>query len=151
MTLFSHRVICDEVKSKDIPLFWYKVICNEGKPAKHFYEVFPQKGEVWAIYKHWNLHWTYSDMKNNFQYKLVEIMSDFTEEAGVTVATLVRVRGHEDIFRRHLHEDFGFYKTFKRKELLRFSHCIPSVKMISNKDCSTYDGPIKIKFSHLGI
>lgn len=149
ITLFSHRIICNEVKSREIPLFWYKVISGEGKNL--FYEVFPQKGEVWAIYKHWNPRWTFSDMRNNCQYKLVEIVTDFTEEAGVTVEALVRVEGHEDIFRRQQHEDFGLYKIFKRKELLRFSHCIPSVKMIAHKECSNYEGLIKIKFSHTGI
>lgn len=147
--LFSHRVICDEVKPKETTLFWRQVIGDV--PEKLFYHVYPRKGEVWAIYKRWNLHWTHSDMKNNRQYRLVEVVSDFTAEAGVTVAALVRMEGREDIFRRHLHEDFELYKTFKRKELLRFSHCIPSVKMVSYKDSSTYEGPIKIKFSHIGI
>lgn len=151
MTLFSHRVLCDEVKSKEVPLFWHKVMYDGGKPVKLLYEVFPRKGEVWAIYKYWNPRWTYSDMKNNCQYKLVEVVTDFSEEAGLTVAALVRVEGHENVFRRQLHEDFGLYKTFNRKELLRFSHCIPSVKMTNQKDCNTYERPIKIKFTHIGI
>lgn len=135
---FSHRVICDEVKPKDIT-FW-----NQDKT---FYEIFPRKGEVWAIYN----NWPQSHTRNDCKYKLVQVVSEFTKEAGVTVAALVRVNGYENVFKRQLHEDFGLYKSFNRKELLRFSHCIPSRQATVFSGCNSNEKPIEVKFSHIGI
>ncbi|ONK58605.1 uncharacterized protein A4U43_C09F14780 [Asparagus officinalis] len=133
-------------------LLLHRVICAHEQPSKLFFRVYPRKGEIWAIYNHWNIDWTISGMSTNVQYKLVEIVTDFTQEAGVTVAALVRAEEHDNVFRRQLHEGFWLFMTFKRKELLRFSHRIPSLKITGDQagGC-TSGGSFRVKFSHNGI
>lgn len=136
---------------KEVTVFSYRVTCDEGNSSKSFYRIFPRKGDVWAIYKNWDPSWSYSDLRNNLEYILVEVLSSFTEETGVTVAALVREENHEPIFRRQLNGCFEQIKTFTRKELLRFSHRIPSHKMNDDKEGNTCNGRISLKFSHKGI
>ncbi|KAF8400056.1 hypothetical protein HHK36_015931 [Tetracentron sinense] len=115
---------------KEMPLFSHQVVCGEGKTVRRsFYKIFPRKGEIWAIYRDWDPNWTHTDIKNNLHYRMIEVVSDYTEESGVTVAGIIRVEGFRTIYQRHLHDGFGLFKQFSRRQLLRFSHRVPAVRL----------------------
>ncbi|CAL5185022.1 unnamed protein product [Lathyrus oleraceus] len=85
----------------------------------------PKKGEVWAIYRNWSPSWNdliADDVIHKFD--MVEVLEDFVEEQGVTVIPLVKVAGFKAVFHHHLNEKE--IKIIPRKEMLRFSHQVPS-------------------------
>lgn len=87
--------------------------------------IYPKKGEVWAIYRNWSPSWNdliADDVKHKFD--MVEVLEDFVEERGVTVIPLVKVAGFKAVFHHHLNEKE--IKIIPRKEMLRFSHQVPS-------------------------
>ncbi|KAF8400058.1 hypothetical protein HHK36_015933 [Tetracentron sinense] len=115
---------------KEMPLFSHQVVCGEGKTVRRsFYKIFPRKGEIWPIYRDWDPNWTHLDFKNHLHYRMVEVVSDYTEESGVTVAGIIRVEGFRTVYQRHLHDGFGLFKQFSRRELLLFSHRVPAVRL----------------------
>ncbi|KAK2367245.1 Chaperone DnaJ-domain superfamily protein [Trifolium repens] len=87
--------------------------------------IYPKKGEVWAIYSNWSPNWNElisGDVIHKFI--MVEVLEDFVEEHGVTVIPLVKVAGFKAVF--HHHFDEKEIKIIPRKEMLRFSHQVPS-------------------------
>ncbi|XP_010929658.1 uncharacterized protein [Elaeis guineensis] len=111
LAAFSHRMVVEEEST------------GEADALNNFYKIYPRKGEVWAVYQRWDKG------KKNLVYRLVEVLSGFTEEEGVTVAALSWVEGLEDVFQRQVVEGFELVKTLSRKELLRFSHQAVAFKM----------------------
>lgn len=107
--------------SQDRLIFSHIVSWTKGKRRK--YEVHPSKGEVWALYKGWNMQWgSDADNHRSYEYEVVKVLSNFSVSAGVTVVPLVRIDGFVSLF-----------ATVKEKsdivvapsELLRFSHSVP--------------------------
>uniref|UniRef100_A0A0V0IMU1 Putative ovule protein n=1 Tax=Solanum chacoense TaxID=4108 RepID=A0A0V0IMU1_SOLCH len=95
------------------------------KGAGGVIQIFPRKGDVWALYRHWSPQWnelTPDDMIHN--YDMVEVLGDYTEKEGVTVAPLVKVAGFSSVFRQHL--DPKYLLHIPREEMFRFSHQVPS-------------------------
>lgn len=95
-------------------------------------KIYPMKGETWALFKNWDMKWNsdhVSHGKREYEYEFVEILSECVEGVGVDVALLEKVKGFESLFCRTVKE--GKEKFFVTAgELLRFSHRIPSYKMI---------------------
>lgn len=88
-----------------------------------FYRIFPNKGEVWAVE---------NKDGGEGEIRLVEVVSDFSEEEGVMVAGLVPVvEGGEGggLYERHLHEGFRLVQTFKRREMVMFSHRVAAKRV----------------------
>lgn len=111
LAAFSHRMVVEEEST------------GEADNLNNFYKIFPRKGEVWAAYQRWDKG------KKNLVYRLVEVLSGFTEDEGVTVAALSWVEGLDDVFQRQVVEGFELVKTLSRKELLRLSHQAVAFKM----------------------
>ncbi|KAI3865185.1 hypothetical protein MKX03_005825, partial [Papaver bracteatum] len=59
--------------------------------GKNTYKIYPRKGEIWAIYKNWNIKWS-SDQNNHrvYEYEFVEVLSYYDEDIGVMVVSLVK-------------------------------------------------------------
>lgn len=55
---------------------------------------------------------------------MVEVLEDYREELGVTVAPLVKVAGFKTVFHQHL--DPGEIRRIPKEEMFRFSHHVPS-------------------------
>lgn len=88
-------------------------------------QISPRKGDVWALYRYWSPHWnelTPDDMIH--YYDVVEVLGDYTEKEGVTVAPLVKVAGFTSVFRQRL--DPKYLLRIPREEMFRFSHQVPS-------------------------
>ncbi|KAF6169641.1 hypothetical protein GIB67_004033 [Kingdonia uniflora] len=90
-----------------------------------FYKIYPRKGEVWAMYKNWNKKWSQSDYQN-YQCRIVEILSDFSDDSGVKIVRLVEVKGCMTFFQRHRYDGFELTRAVSKAEMLSFSHRIPA-------------------------
>ncbi|CAA7061916.1 unnamed protein product [Microthlaspi erraticum] len=115
-----------EEKTNEIPSFSHQIECRvRGK--KDFVTVHPRKGETWALFKNWDINWSFSH-KYVFDYAL--ILSEFAEGVPIEVAFLEKVKGFASVFSRTA-PGVGRSDTFHipPHELLRFSHSIPSTKL----------------------
>ncbi|KAI4319906.1 hypothetical protein MLD38_033447 [Melastoma candidum] len=84
--------------------------------------IFPRSGEIWAVYRNWSPDWTRSTpAEQRYQYEMVEIVDDYTEELGICVTPLEKLAGYKTVYRR---KDAA--RWIPRKEMLRFSHQVPS-------------------------
>ncbi|VAH25896.1 unnamed protein product [Triticum turgidum subsp. durum] len=133
--------------SQDRLMFSHIVSWTKGKRRK--YEVHPSKGEVWALYKGWNMQWgSDADNHRSYEYEVVEVMSDFSVSAGVTVVPLVRIEGFVSLF-----------ATVKEKseivvapsELLRFSHSVPFYRTNGNEKVGVPGGFLELDTACLPI
>ncbi|KAF9618941.1 hypothetical protein IFM89_002936 [Coptis chinensis] len=112
------------VLNLEMSLFSHSVKCQRSK-NQLYYRIYPKKGEIWAMYTNWNKNWKQSDYKN-YQYRVVEILEDFSEASGVRVARLVEVKGCMTFFQRHRHDGFELTRAVSKDEMLSFSHRIPA-------------------------
>lgn len=107
-------------------------------------EIYPQKGDVWAIYRNWSSDWNEHTPDEVIQkYDMVEVLEDYDQERGVKIAPLVKVAGFRTVFCRH--QDSKEYKHIPREEMFRFSHQVPSHLLtgkegpLAPKDCLEID------------
>ncbi|XVF85289.1 hypothetical protein PTKIN_Ptkin17bG0105500 [Pterospermum kingtungense] len=87
--------------------------------------IYPRKGEVWAIYRHWSPDW--NELTANeviHKYDMVEVLDDYNEELGVSVIPLVKVAGFKTVFHQHL--DHREIRRIPKEEMFQFSHQVPS-------------------------
>ncbi|KAJ8572952.1 hypothetical protein K7X08_009463 [Anisodus acutangulus] len=107
--------------------FSHQVQCEMGK--RGLYIVYPRKGETWALFKDWDIHWG-SDPDNHrkYKYEVVEILSDYVVDVGVQVGYLDKVIRFVSLFQRTRLTGVGTFFV-KPNELYKFSHRIPSFKM----------------------
>ncbi|KAI3929428.1 hypothetical protein MKW92_010455 [Papaver armeniacum] len=95
---------------------------QEYRYSEELVELYPQAGEVWALYKDWKPFDWCSDPKTRIgcKFLLVEILSDYSTAVGVKVAPLVKVAGYETIFQRS-----SLSYQIAARNLFGFSHNIP--------------------------
>ncbi|XP_039003437.1 uncharacterized protein LOC120130222 [Hibiscus syriacus] len=113
--MFSHRI--DPIKLS----------------SKCFF-VYPRKGEIWALFKDWDVKWISEPEKHKppYQYDFVEVLTDFDEEVGIGVAHLGKVEGFVSIFRQTERDGVISFQILSC-ELYRFSHRVPSFRMTGNE------------------
>ncbi|XP_045803387.1 uncharacterized protein LOC123896967 isoform X3 [Trifolium pratense] len=115
-------------KTTDRSMFSHQIQFIKGN-NRDSYLVFPKKGETWAIFRNWDIKWSYNpenDLKREFDY--VEILSNFTENVGIEVAYLGKVKGFISLFEKTGKNGENTFCILPN-ELYRFSHQIPSYKM----------------------
>lgn len=114
--------------SKDCNVFSHLLFSEKMK--RDVFKVFPRKGQTWALFKNWDIKW-YMDLEShqdNYEYEYVEILSDYVEGEGVSVAHLEKLEGFVSLFDRAKKGDVDSFQI-PAAELFRFSHIIPSFKM----------------------
>nr|XP_043614010.1 uncharacterized protein LOC122585959 [Erigeron canadensis] len=87
-------------------------------------QVYPWKGDVWALYRMWSPEWneeTPNEVKH--KYEIVEI-DEYDEDVGFTVTQLVKVAGFKTVFHRQINPKLS--RIIPESEICRFSHQIPS-------------------------
>ncbi|CAA7016049.1 unnamed protein product [Microthlaspi erraticum] len=88
--------------------------------------IFPKTGDIWAVYKNWSPNWNNSTPDEvRHQYEMVEILDEYSEQFGVCIAPLVKVEGYKTVYCRKEEEEES-RKWIPRREMLRFSHQVPS-------------------------
>lgn len=108
---FSHQVFCDK---------------HIGKGP---FMIYPRKDETWALFKDWDIKWsTGPGNHKKYKYEIVQIVSDFVEDAGIRVAFLEKVRGFVSLFQQRCRNPAQSV-LIPSSDLFRFSHCVPSFKM----------------------
>ncbi|KAL3834189.1 hypothetical protein ACJIZ3_008925 [Penstemon smallii] len=109
--------ICTSINS-----FSQKV--NFTKNRRGSFLIFPQKGDVWALYKNWSLDWDENTPDEVVhKYDMVTVLDDYTEEQGISVAPLIKVVGFKTVFCAN--SDLGVIKRIPKEEMFRFSHRVP--------------------------
>ncbi|XP_068664160.1 uncharacterized protein [Aristolochia californica] len=132
--IFKHG---DSDTSEMQGMFSYVVSWEKG--ARGSYKIFPKKGEVWALYKDWDISWSSDPGKHKkFKYEIVEVISDFDKETGVEVVCLVKVKEFVSLFQRITIKTES--SKIPSKELLRFSHKIPSYRMTGEESKDIPEG-----------
>ncbi|OWM65497.1 uncharacterized protein LOC116214004 isoform X1 [Punica granatum] len=98
------------------------------KGPRGIIQIYPIKGDVWALYRNWSADWNeFTSDEIIHSYDMVEVLEDYREDCGVTVAPLVKVPGFRAVFQKHL--DPTKVRKIPREEMFRFSHQIPSHKL----------------------
>ncbi|RCV35971.1 LOW QUALITY PROTEIN: hypothetical protein SETIT_7G282100v2 [Setaria italica] len=84
--------------SQDRFMFSHIVAWTKGKKG-NLYSIYPNGGEVWALYKGWGMQWS-SDAGNHgsFEYEVVEVLSTLSANDDATVIPLVRIKGFVSLF-----------------------------------------------------
>ncbi|KAJ6386831.1 hypothetical protein OIU78_016708 [Salix suchowensis] len=110
--------------NKSLNSFSHKVKWVKG--ARGAIQIYPRKGDVWAVYKNWSPNWNeHTPDEVIHKYDMVEVLEHYKEERGVAVAPLVKVAGFKTVFCQH--PDTSKTRTIPREEMFRFSHQVPSV------------------------
>jgi len=87
--------------------------------------IYPRSGDIWAVYRNWSPKWNRSTPDEvRHQYEMVEVIDDYSEELGVSVAPLVKMAGFKTVYQRNT--DKKAIQWIPRREMLRFSHQVPS-------------------------
>ncbi|KAI3467720.1 hypothetical protein Pfo_024383 [Paulownia fortunei] len=88
-------------------------------------QIFPRKGDVWALYRNWSPEWNeLTEDEVIHKYDMVEVLEDYDEELGVIVIPLVKVAGFKAVFHQHLNP--MNIRRIPKEEMSRFSHQVPS-------------------------
>ncbi|KAM0950299.1 putative DnaJ domain, Chaperone J-domain superfamily [Dioscorea sansibarensis] len=120
--------------SMEMSRFSHIVDCHKSS-MNSFYRIFPRKGEIWAMYKNWNIRWKKSDLVG-YQCRIVEILGDYSDENGISVCNLIEVPGCMTLFHRKSHEGFQLTMQVPKLEMLSFSHQIPAFAVrLTRNDC----------------
>lgn len=92
--------------------------------------IYPRKGEIWAIFRGWDISWSASseNHKHPYEYDFVEVLSNFNDENGLGVGFLGKVEGFVSLFRQDA-QDGVLQLQIPPSQMLRFSHKVPSFKM----------------------
>ncbi|KAF7009767.1 hypothetical protein CFC21_024272 [Triticum aestivum] len=103
-------------------MFSHTISCQKSK-MRNSYDIYPRKGEVWALFKGWDISWS-SDAGNhrNCDYEVVQVVSDFTTGNSIIVMPLVKLKGFVSLF---MQSKEGSAYPIPRDSTLRFSHCVP--------------------------
>ncbi|XP_062120220.1 uncharacterized protein LOC133834574 [Humulus lupulus] len=102
--------------------FSHKVHWTKG--LRGAIKIYPQKSEVWALYKNWSAEWNEGTSDEVIhKYEMVEVLDYFNEEQGVSVAPLFKVFGFRTVFRMHM--DKKEVRRVPKEEMFRFSHQVP--------------------------
>ncbi|CAL1397096.1 unnamed protein product [Linum trigynum] len=114
---------------EDRELFSHQAKWEKGS-HQHKYIILPKKGEIWALFKNWDINWK-SEIQTDenhreFEYDFVEVLSDFSyDDVGVSVVYLGKLKGFVSLFCRISNKPV----QIKPSELFRFSHLVPSFTM----------------------
>ncbi|KAI4310989.1 hypothetical protein MLD38_035927 [Melastoma candidum] len=134
--MFSHQIRCFKVPRKQRE----RLVC---------YAVYPRKGEIWAIFKNWDIKWASDPQKHiPYRYEYVEVLSDFHKDSGVEVACLHKVRGFVSLYQRadvaNAGEGANDFYLIPPDEKYRFSHQVPSFKMTGEERTDVPPGSFEL-------
>lgn len=113
----------------------YSHLMKWEKSPKGIFTIVPRKSDVWALYREWDSSWDdNTPAETRHKYEIVEVLTDFSEELGVSVVPLVKVPCFRNLFRKqHLASQPCDEWVVPKAELLRFSHQIPA-RRITKED-----------------
>lgn len=100
-------------------------------PTKGHYYIFPEVGEIWAVFRNWNADLSALELRNG-EFDIVEISSsDASEVKGLG---LVKVVDHISVFRRKSDAVI----SISCHDSARFSHRIPAYRLTKEMGSSDF-------------
>eukprot|EP01018_Ginkgo_biloba_P029702 Gb_00839 [translate_table: standard] len=100
------------------------------KSSKGIIRILPRKSDVWAIYREWDSSWDeLTPPEVRHKYEMVEVLTDFTDELGVSVVPLIKVGGFKNVFQKKQLDLQAVERVMAKTELLRFSHQVPARRL----------------------
>ncbi|KAK2977375.1 hypothetical protein RJ640_013354 [Escallonia rubra] len=134
--------------TSDLPMFSHQMHWEKGSSRGSFV-IYPRKGETWALFKNWDIRWS-SDPDNHkaYKYEVVEVLSDFDDEASIRVAYLEKVEGFVCLFKKMPSGGSASF-LITSSELLRFSHRVPSFKMTGKERKGVPEGSFELDTASL--
>ncbi|KAL6871435.1 hypothetical protein ACP4OV_014264 [Aristida adscensionis] len=126
--------------TEDTKMFSHVVSWTKGR-KRNSYAIYPRKGEVWALFKGWDISWS-SDFKDHrpYIYDVVEITSDFAMGAGTYVIPLVKIKGFVSVFVRANNEPY----LIPGGNTSKFSHSIPFHRLAQTDSHSIPNGALEL-------
>nr|CAD1820187.1 unnamed protein product [Ananas comosus var. bracteatus] len=106
-----------------VNIFSHRVSFEKG--PRGIIKILPKKGDIWALYRNWSSDW--NELTPDVvihKYEMVEVLSDYNEEEGVTITPMVKVAGFKTVFCSHM--DPKEVRRIPKEEMFRFSHQVPS-------------------------
>jgi hypothetical protein len=128
-SLYSHTVEWKKI-------FVKKVSGRRGSAKTKMmmvYEIYPKRAEVWALYRGWSKQWNSSDADKNrsYEYEVVEILSDMSDNGGANVIPLIRIKGFPNLLVA-AKDKSSFH--ISSSEVFRFSHRIPHYRVSGHEN-----------------
>ncbi|CAO2838666.1 unnamed protein product [Amaranthus hypochondriacus] len=106
-------------------------------------QIYPQKGEIWAVYKNWSPDWNRHTPKDVVQaYDMVEVLNDYTDTHGVHVIPLLKSTGFRTVF--HKQSDPNQIKHITKEQMFRFSHQVPSHVLTGEEGPNAVKGYVEL-------
>ena len=105
-------------------------------------EIYPQSGEVWAIYRDWKpLEWLSNPRaRKECTLEIVEVINGYFNYVDVVVKRLVKVQGFKNVFGRCTNNDSDHSFAIPAKSLYKFSHRIPAYRFLGQEMDRISDG-----------
>ncbi|XP_047081165.1 uncharacterized protein LOC124691921 [Lolium rigidum] len=127
--------------AKETNMFSHTMYCVKSKTASTF-EMYPRKGEVWALFKGWDIGWS-SDADNHadFEYEVVQVVSDLTAGTGIVAMPLVKIKGFISLF---MQSKEATPYVIPQDNTLRFSHLVPHHIMCGTEREGIPDGALEL-------
>ncbi|XP_076939678.1 uncharacterized protein LOC143608544 [Bidens hawaiensis] len=124
-------------------VFSYKCLWVSGI-SEDLYEIYPKKGEVWAVYDNFDLEeWSYNpDIIKGCSFKLVEIITDYSIYKGVECGQLVKVNGFKSIYERQTDEPNNF--RIGPRDLYMLAHNVPAYRFTGGEIYGVNDGMLEL-------
>ncbi|PKA60867.1 Chaperone protein dnaJ 49 [Apostasia shenzhenica] len=129
--------------SMDPDIFSHLMQWRKGV-KRNSYAIHPLKGEVWALFKNWDIRWSSDpDNKRVYEFQIVEILKDFTEGAVVSVIRLVRITEYMALFVRAVDAEENVLEIHA-KDVFSFSHRIPACRMSGTEGNRIPEGSLEL-------
>ncbi|KAL8105276.1 uncharacterized protein LOC141676644 [Apium graveolens] len=131
-------------ENTDDRLMFSHLVSWEIGSSRNTYKIYPRKGEIWALYKDWNIFWSL-DPENHrkYEYEFVVVLSDYADGTAISVAYLGKVKGYVCVFCRTKQGGVDIFQV-EAKEMFRFSHRIPSFQMTGEKIIDALKGSFEL-------
>ncbi|KAJ4722265.1 DnaJ domain containing protein [Melia azedarach] len=129
-------------------MFSHLVSFEKGR-RRDTYKIYPKKGQIWGLFKSWDFNWiSDADTNRNYDYEFVEILSDYADGVGTSVAYLAKVKGFASVFCRKGNKGIDSVQI-PPSELFRFSHRVPSFKLTSEEKEGLLKGSFELDLASL--
>lgn len=94
------------------------------KGSKGTVIIYPSKGDVWALFRNWKPSLRYKKKSSLQDYDMVEVLTDFNKQSGISVARLEKLPNYKTLFKRS-----ETSLKIPAAELCRFSYQVPAYKL----------------------
>ncbi|XP_031092300.1 uncharacterized protein LOC115996997 [Ipomoea triloba] len=121
--------------------FSHKVKWTKG--LRGVIQIFPSKGDVWALYRNWSPEWnTFTPDDEIHSYEMVLVLEDFSENEVARVVPLTKVPGYRSVFKQQ--SDPNATRAIPKVEIFRFSHQVLSYVLTGEEAPNVLEGFLEL-------